>query len=307
MNSNEYLKQVLEQQIFNNDDQELVSLREQRAEINQKLRGYFWKSNPSIKWAGSMAKGTMIRECYDGDMTCYFSCDEKEAGETLEKLHEAVRKSLENDYSIEIKASALRIRAKNNWSSDLHIDVVPGRYFDESKSDVFLHRTIGDKQRLKTNLQTHIDYIKDSEVRDAIRLIKLWKARNGIISAKTFILELLVIKLLEKSKSFDISSQLSHIWTKFRDELNSLSVEDPANSNNDLKPALEQCRSFLSSVANTTLWQIENNSWTSVFGQIQDKSKSEMKGNVNEEIRSVALKFAVASVATPTRPWCQEH
>ena len=40
-------------------------------EIERTLRAHFWKSSPSIKWAGSMAKGTMIRESYDGDMTAF--------------------------------------------------------------------------------------------------------------------------------------------------------------------------------------------------------------------------------------------
>jgi Second Messenger Oligonucleotide or Dinucleotide Synthetase domain len=273
MNSNKYLARILQQQSFKDNDQELEELRKRRSDIDQKLRGYFWKSSPSIKWAGSMAKRTMIRESYDGDMTCYFSCDEVEAGKNLEELNEAVRKALESDYSIEIKASALRVRAKDKWSDDLHIDVVPGRYVNEAKSDVFLHQTTGDKQRLKTNLQTHIDHIKDSGFTDAIRLIKLWKVRNGIVSAKTFVLELLVIKLLEKERILDLSSQLEHVWFKFRDDANILSVEDPANSNNDLKPALALCRFLLSSAASSTLQQIENKGWEAVFGEIQEKAE----------------------------------
>ncbi|MGB8703023.1 MAG: hypothetical protein WCD18_26705, partial [Thermosynechococcaceae cyanobacterium] len=245
-----------------------------------------------------------IQESYDGDMTCYFSCDEVEAGKTLEELHESVKKALEDDYSIEVKASALRVRAKHDWNNDLHIDVVPGRYIDETKLDVFLHRTTGNKQRLKTNLQTHIDHIKDSGVRDAIRLIKLWKVRNGIVSAKTFVLELLVIKLLEKEKSLDLSLQLQHIWAKFRDAADSLSVEDPANANNDLKPSLDQCRLLLSSAASTTLWQIENKGWEAVFGKILEEDNDQVGNISTEEIRSNALQSAVSSVQIETKLWC---
>jgi hypothetical protein len=300
MNSNDYLKQILVQQTFDNNDQELKDLRDRRNDIDKMLRAYFWHSGPSIKWAGSMAKGTMILESYDGDMTCYFLCDEKEAGNTLKEIYEAVKAALQNDYNVECKASALRVRDKSDWTSDLHIDVVPGRYTDETQSDVFLHRTTGDQQRLKTNLQTHIDHIRDSGVRDAIRLMKLWKVRNGLESAKTFVLELLVVKLLKTEKLLDLSSQLIHVWTKFRDAADSLAVEDPANSNNDLSTTLNQCRALLSSAASTTLWLIENKGWEAVFGELKDDDGGEKKS------RSDSLKVAVEIVPTPTKPWCQK-
>ena len=73
---------------------------------------------------------------------------------------------------------------------DLRVDVVPGRYVDEKGGDVFLHQTSGDKNWLKTNLDVHINHIKNSQVTDAIRLIKLWRVRNHL-SVRTFVLELL--------------------------------------------------------------------------------------------------------------------
>ena len=138
----------------------------------------------------------MIRESYDGDVTCYFPHDEAEAGKTLEEIYNNAKTALTETFFVESKASALRIRSKEDLHTDLHLDVVPGRYTSDCESDVFLHRTTGDKERLKTNLQTHVDHIKDSGVTDAIRLMKLWKVRNGITAAKTFVLELLVMKLL---------------------------------------------------------------------------------------------------------------
>jgi hypothetical protein len=301
MNPDEYLKKILEQQTFSDDDPELKELRDRRSELDKKLRTIFWKSSPSIKWAGSMAKGTMIRESYDGDMTCYFSCNEVETGRTLAEIHSAVKESLEDDYLIEVKASALRVRDKADWTNDLHIDVVVGRYVDGSKSDVFLHRTTGEKERLKTNLQTHIDHIRNSGVTDAIRLMKLWKSRNGIESAKAFVLELLVVKLLEKQSSLSLSAQLKYIWSKFRDNSDKLAIEDPANSNNDLKGILDGCRLFLKSVASSTLSQIENEGWEAVFGSLETARQSDNR--VENESRVAALEAAVTSVKVPTKPW----
>lgn len=160
MTTKEYLDKVLDKQTFKDDDPEIKDLVRRWKEIEGKLRKGFPKSELSIRWAGSKAKGTMIRESYDGDMTCYFNEDEKEAGTTLQELYENVEKALQKDYTVERKASALRVKDPSTkptkgFAEDLHIDVVPGRFTDNKKADVFLHRTTGDKERLKTNLQVH--------------------------------------------------------------------------------------------------------------------------------------------------------
>ncbi len=299
MTPDEYLKRILKQQTFRNDDQELKDLRAWREEIEKTLRTVFGKYNPSICWAGSMAKGTMIIVSYDGDLTCYFFRDEERPGKTLKEIHATVKEALEGDYLVEVKPSALRIRKKDNWYVDLHVDVIPGRYVDDSKTDVFLHRTTGDKQRLKTNLQAHIEHIKNSGVRDAIRLMKYWKVCNGIEKAKTFVLELLVVKLLKDKASLPLSEQLEHVWTKFRDEVDSLSVEDPANSNNDLTEILDGCLCQLSAAASGTLRQIESKGWEAVFGKISEEEEAEAESNsVVNRIQTTA-----ASIVVPTRPW----
>lgn len=301
MTPDQYLNEVLSTQTFADDAPELKEVRQRRKEIEASLRKHFPKSSPSIRWGGSMAKHTMIRESYDGDLTCYFPEDETEAGSTLEEIYNSVSTALSKDYEVERKTSALRVKdrstkAKKGFAVDLHIDVVPGRYTDTDQEDVYIHQEAGTKERLKTNLQVHIDHIKDSGVTDAIRLAKLWNCQNGI-GAKTFVLELLVVKLLAKLKSKGLSDQLKHVWTQFRDHAAELAVEDPANpAGNDLKPALDSVRASLSSVADTTLDAIDKSGWESVFGKIQEEEDA--------EDRKAALRAAAAHVATPTRPWC---
>lgn len=301
MKPNDYLEKVLSQQTFNNDDPELKELRKRRDDIKKTLTAYFDESKPSIRWAGSMAKGTMIRDAYDGDMTCYFPHDESKAGETLAEIYDNTEKALQEEYDTQQKASAIRVKDRSTIPTkgrpeDLHIDVVPGRFTGDEETDVFLHRTTGDKQRLKTDLDTHIEHIRDSGVTDAIRLIKLWKDRNNLYNAKTFVLELLVVKLLKNRKSAGLSTQLEHIWTEFRDNSDGLAVEDPANpSGNDLKPILDDCRSALSTTARNTLWQIENNGWEAVFGPVDDDD--------DEDEMKESLGAAAIRVPNPTKPW----
>jgi hypothetical protein len=163
------------------------------------------------------------------------------------------------------------------------------------------HKLIDDrpdeyKQRLKTNLQTHIDHIRDSGVTDAIRLMKLWKVRNGL-SIKTFVLELLVIELLARRRGAGLSDQMLHVWTQMRDDPDSLRAEDPANpTGNDLTPLLVQVRGELEMVARTTLATIDSHGWEAVFGELEG----------NEESASSAVRVLTAAAArttNPTRPW----
>ena len=108
--------------------------------------------------------------------------------------------------------------------------MVPGRFTDETKTDVYLYQSGGNKKRLKTNLDVHLDHVRDSGLIDAIRLAKLWRVRNGL-SIRTFVLELAVIKLLAGKKKKSLSGQMEHFWTELRDNSANLTVEDPANPN----------------------------------------------------------------------------
>ena len=72
MTTKEYLESVLDAQTFADDDQEIKDLRQNRDEVKDCLLEVFGSPKPSIKWAGSMSKRTMIRDSYDGDVTCYF-------------------------------------------------------------------------------------------------------------------------------------------------------------------------------------------------------------------------------------------
>lgn len=292
MTNNEYLQAVLKSQDLADDSAELKALTARRKGVEALLRNAFPDSSPTIRYGGSKAKGTLIKESYDLDIVCYFPHDDTTAGETLEDIYNNVATALEKDYSVERKRSALRLRDRD--MVDFHIDVVLGRFTDDSKTDCFLYQESGEKCRLKTNLQVHIDTVRDSGVLDAIRLLKLWKVRKAL-DVKQFAFELLIIDLLSGHKNQSLTEQLSHVWTEFRDLDSPPKVEDPANpSGNDLTPLLDVVWNELGSAASSTLSTIDHNGWEAVFGMVDTGAD-----------KSAAVKVAVASVATRTRPWCR--
>ena len=294
MTSDQYLENVLSQQRLTST--ELDELRAHRADVQTVLEQHFSESNPDIRYAGSYKKKTMIRDAYDLDVACYFGHDDTAADQTLREIYDACAEALTEGYHVQRKRSALRVMEKGALVSrtDFRIDVVPGRYTNEEHSDAFLHQEKGGKTRLKTNLQVHVEHIRDSGVRDAIKLLKLWRYQRSI-RIKTFVLELLAVDLLKYRKTAKLSSQFRHVLTECRDHPDGLHVEDPANSNNDLKPLLDEARSDLATWASLTLGYIDNDKWESVFGKLPEGAKT-------ESAIAVAIGQA-ASRTSPSRPW----
>jgi hypothetical protein len=280
MSDKKYLEDILESQTLDPNGQEMKDLRAHRIDVEKLLRKKFQNCSPTIRYGGSKAKGTMIKEAYDLDITCYFGRDENGAGDTLQDIYENVEGALTGDYMVTRKPSALRLKSKDlsQWATDFHIDVVPGRFIDEKNEDVFLYRSSGEKGRQKTNLDVHIEHVKNSGIIDAIRLNKLWRARN-FLSIRHFVLELLTIKLLNGKKSLDLPAQMKHIWTELRDNVEDITIEDPANpTGNDLSELFNATvRQELSSNAKRTLELIEKSGWEAVFGPVPEKtSKSSL-------------------------------
>ncbi len=300
MEIDKYLNDVLESQTLDEDGDEMKALRKRRVEVEKLLREKFSESNPAIGYAGSYKKGTMNRESYDLDITCYFKNSDSGAGESLKDIYENMSKVLGSKYVVEPKPSALRLKGLDQdvHGTDFHIDVVPGR-FTEDDTNVYLHRQGDDKVRLKTNPEIHVSHVRDSGVQDAIRLAKLWRDRNGI-EIKTFVLELLVIDLLKDKKDRRLQTQLRHLWTELRDHAASISVKDPANpEGNDLSEFLsERVRVQLKQVSERTLRQVDNEDWETIFGKIDTGGDSG---------RAAALAAAIASrqvaAAKPFKPY----
>jgi len=296
MDTNKYLEQVLSDQILGDDSKELKELQTHRADVEELLSASF-ASKPIIRYAGSKAKGTLIKEYYDLDIVCYFPSDCDAAGKTLAEIYENVRNALREKYYVEEKTSALRLKGMSSvdYMRDFHIDVVPGRFTDDTRSDCFIYQKSAEKCRMKTNLDVHITHMKSSGVVDAVRLFKLWKARRGI-GIKQFVFELLIIDLLSGKKEKPISEQMLHVWTEIADHEEAIHVEDPANPNgNDLNAVMDAAWPGLRAAAQDALNTIKWSGWESIFGAVTvEKSFS-----VTERAQRAA-----ASVSTSNRPWC---
>jgi len=281
MTDDEYLRQVLADQKLDPNGPERQELERHRQEVEELLRVKFG-SAPALIIGGSVAKGTLIREAYDLDMHFYFPSGDTSAGETLQEIYCNVAKALEEKYTLLPKRSAIRLRCRDEQGrfTDLHIDVVPGRFIHGSSGDVFLHQNEGSKERLKTNIQTQIDHVKNSGVIDAIRLTKLWREKRGL-TTKTFVLELLVIEILKNLVSAALSQQFTTVLAALRDDIDEITIQDPANpTGNNLSAIFTyEVKQQLRNAATETLTQVAERGLQSVFGPVKSSAAPASKAD----------------------------
>lgn len=287
--SNDYLKSVLDTQRVADDSTEMKDLQAARKDVEELLRAKFDECAPTIRYGGSKAKGTMNIEDYDLDIITYFPREDTKAGKTIKEIYENVQKALLKKYRVTPKTTALRV---SDSERDLKIDVVPGRFIDDSKTDAFVHQKDGAKDFLKTNLDLHIAHIRDSGSVPEVRLTKLWRPCSGIV-VRTFPLELVAVKFLKETKKAGLDARMTYLMERIRDDIATVSIEDPANSNNDLSGALSvETRKAMATAARSTLQTVARDGWKGVYGRLS-----------SGPAKSSALRASVQSAPAAPRPW----
>lgn len=299
MTPNEYLEAVLQDQTLARGSDEYEALQRRGREVKELLRTAFSEHSPSVRNAGSYEKGTMVRPSYDFDALCYFP-RETDVGGNLAEIYDEVARVLSEEYMVERKRSALRLHDATDHDDPeyFHVDVVPGRFMDGADGDVALHQSAGEKDWLKTNPEKHIRHVRDSGLRDTIKLTKVWRENYGF-RIPTFVLELLVIKILDGHQDEDLDEQMVHLWTELRDRADSLTVKDPANENNDLSTVFDaSAKATLSHAARVALDKVAADNWEGILGKVEAGTKEQVAD---------ALRGAAAAAANPSRSYCRDE
>jgi hypothetical protein len=229
--ANEYLDGLLTQQLLLQN--ELDGLRALRDKIQGQLS--VLEGSPRFYYAGSYGKRTIIRQRYDLNMVIYWPSG---VSYTIKGIYDAVGQVLKNHWQ---SVNSKTVSWELPFDGGFHIDVVPGRALDATFKDANLYRT-DTGTTLKTSLKTHIDIVRNSGRRDAIRLIKLWRERKKVPFKKSFLLEMMTIAGCAGTRFDDLGAQVQATLIYIRDNITTCSVEDPANSNNSLSDDLDAAR-----------------------------------------------------------------
>lgn len=222
MTSDEYLRGLLDQQ--NLTDAEDQTLRNLRDTIEGQLRNGLSKVE-RVYYAGSFGKNTMIRESYDLDIVVYWAAD---CGFTLEAIYKAIGNALKKHWNYTIPKT---VAWELPFQGGFHIDVVPGRALDNTFRYANLYRS-DTGTSFQTSIKVHIDTIRNSGRRAAIRLMKLWRKRKSVPFKKSLALELITMDACSGTRTDNLEQQLLAAFRYIKDNIVTARLVDPANSNN---------------------------------------------------------------------------
>lgn len=301
MNMRKSLQEIVEAERLDPKGAEMREIQRCKMEVERLLYSEFGTQGLSIRYGGSKSKGTMLKCSYDLDILSYVHHDNDRLGDTLSEIRASVKSTLEKQYWVDDSGTtALRLHTKEDRAKGpgLRIDVVPGRFIDASQTDVFLYQqTNGEKSRLRTNPDTHIEFVRNSGVLDAVCALKLWRVGNGLLVGQ-FPFEILSVNLLKSKRNLDISAQVTHALESIAGISSPPRVEDPANANNDLSGLLtESVWADLKAAAYKAVQQllIPNPIWERIL-------LAEPVDTRAERISAIT-----ATVQTSSRPWCSEN
>ncbi|SDP99721.1 Nucleotidyltransferase domain-containing protein [Mucilaginibacter sp. OK268] len=242
--------------------------RAQAGRVREKVTGYL-NDHPDfslkkILLSGSLAKGTALRTINDIDMACYISGSEapKDISALITYLAEKLRNAFPNLSPDQVQPKTYSVTISFRGSG-LDVDVVPILYFGD-KDWYGCVVSQDDGSLLETCIPRHLDFIRsrkqkqETHFAQVIRLAKYWvrlmKTERSGFRFKSFMVELVMSKLLDKGVDFSdypeaLQSFFTYLATSNLDELivfydyykasdvpvftNPIKVIDPVNPKNN--------------------------------------------------------------------------
>ena len=228
MTSNEYVmsvvrKHALSTQLDSNTQYYIVSpLKKIIAE---------WAGNClcETKLSGSRAKGTAIDLSTDLDLFISLSST---TNNTLKEIYDSLYGWVTSK-GISARKQNVSIGITYGGQS---IDLVPAKRQSSYGSDHSLYRRKADSWT-KTNIDTHISRGVNSGRRNEIIALKVWRENHGLEFPSIY-LETLVIDALRGKSTSTTADNVYYLLQYLRDNICTLRVVDPANSNNILSDDL---------------------------------------------------------------------
>lgn len=182
----------------------------------------------SIEQSGSLAKGTAIKGKSDIDL--FISLEDPNNKITTEDFHKALYRYLSKQF-IDIREQNVSIGIKY---SGFDIDVVPAKKINTKSYENYNdHYLWSNKKhgRIQTNIQKHIDMVKNSTCQDIIMILKVWREYNRIEFPSIFI-EQLCIEVLGKYNCSSLSQKFYQMMSVIWENLDDIYIIDPSNSGN---------------------------------------------------------------------------
>lgn len=313
---NKHLENVLQSHKMTHVDDLLDKYKKKRDEIKDALEEKF--KNEIVTRAinsGSYAKHDAINIKFDLDICQPFKRD---AFSTLEDMYNAVYDYFNNEYEddelLQYQVRKQRVSIGLTFIIDgqeIQMDIVPGRevkvddYKETNRLNLYVRPTLLEgASSTQTSIQKHIDLVKGKgDERNVIRLLKVWKVNNRKRSVKSFLLELITIRAFDNCSEIPTGhwGKLKMAMEYIKDNIETIRLEDPANSNNVVSDTMTDAeKQQFSSDMDFILKQIESNEDNlKYYFPVNDEFFDE------EEEKKKAAALEVARSGVVSKPWCR--
>lgn len=204
------------------------------------LRNWAGSHLRGVRLSGSVAKGTANAGANDMDLFIELADD--------------------TPFSLQVIYASLLREATGNWPAaraqnvsvgitceGFHFDLVPARLQTGYQNWYSLWRNRA-QTWTQTNVEVHIQTVQRSGRIEEIRLLKLWRTLAGL-EFPSFILELAAIEALKGRRVGELASNLSHALSWIGENILTVQLIDPSNTNNIVSDDLTQAEKHAISVA----------------------------------------------------------
>jgi hypothetical protein len=314
LNKSKYLQGVLESYKMKHVSDLMEKYIEKREVVKEALVEKF-KDQIATRAinSGSYAKHDAINTKFDLDVCQPFK---RNAFDSLEEMANAVFNFFNEEFEDDdLVADATRKQRVSTCitfvidGNEIQMDIVPGRelsaddYVDTHRLNLYVRpKLLESASTTQTNIQKHIDLVKGKNTeRGIIRLLKVWKTNKNKKRVKSFFVELITIKAFEKCSDVPtgIWEQLEMVLEYIRDNVKTIRLEDPANSNNVVSDTMTD------SEKENLHWDVKQ--MLEMIESSADNLKSYFPENdefIEDEEDKTDAALVIARSGVVKKPWC---
>ena len=176
-----------------------------------------------ISFCGSYAKGTRVRGATDVDILVSLG---PRTPLDVDKLYDRFFDFLKGKSFKPIR-QIVSIGLQHNG---LEIHLIPARQELGGSNDHRIFET-AHQRVIRTNFDTHLKVVKESDVIEEIRLAKIWRNLRNLRLPSLY-LELAVMDALHRSPRHQPATNMGTVLAYFKDTLPNAPIRDPANFEN---------------------------------------------------------------------------
>lgn len=202
--------------------------------FNRTYNRYSYYPKMSIQQSGSRAKGTAIKGKSDMDM--FLSIEDPNNEKTLQTYYDEVYVFLKDEgYTVRKQNVSIGLKY---YGCD--IDVVPAKKVNSQSYIRYNDHYLWSNKhtcRMLTNIQKHIDMVRNSGVQKEIMLLKVWRENHSLDFPSIYI-EQLCIEKLSKNNQYNLADNFWQMLHYISDNIENKRVVDPSNCNNIISDSL---------------------------------------------------------------------